>query len=251
MRVGRVALVAMLVAFGCAPAHRNLLHDTVASPYASLPPAPPAVAPHATPPAPPVALGCEQHPSIDVWEEKLRSHHQLRVTTDESLERAERLLPELRRLLEEDGLPPSLALLPAVESSFRTHARAPSGGSAGLWQLRGPTARRFGLTVNRRRDDRLHAARATRAAARYLRYLHDRYGDWPLTLAAYNAGEGRVDRARARQPEASFWELAATGGLPRISADYVPRFLALVRIADDERACGRDDAARRADLVIQ
>src|SRR5439155_463797 len=83
-------------------------------------------------------------------------------------------------------------------------------------------ARRFGLVVNAHRDDRLQPERATRAAARYLHILYERYGDWPLALAAYNAGERRVDRALARDPEASFWSLAERGWLPRISREYVP-----------------------------
>jgi len=87
--------------------------------------------------------------------------------------------------------------------------------------------------VNAHRDDRLQPERATRAAARYLRLLHERYGDWPLALAAYNAGEHRVDRALARDPEASFWRLAERGYLPRISRDYVPRFFAVVRVAGE------------------
>jgi len=198
--------------------------------------------PPATGPAPapalqaPGDLGCLQHPSIDSWEARLRSQRALRVTTDASLERGAAFLPQLRELLAEDGLPPSLALLPVVESSFQAHV-GDNTGARGLWQLRRATARRFGLTVNRQRDDRLHAALATRAAARYLRYLHARYGDWPLTLAAYNAGEGRVDRALARNPKATFWDLADSGRLPRISRDFVPRFLATVRVAAPEPAC--------------
>jgi len=78
------------------------------------------------------------------------------------------------------------------------------------------------------------AARATEAAVRYLRYLYDRYEDWPLALAAYNCGEGRVDRALGRSPGATFWDLAEQHHLPRISRDYVQRFLALVRVAEEE-----------------
>jgi len=91
--------------------------------------------------------------------------------------------------------------------------------------------------VSRRRDDRLEPELATRAAARYLALLHAHYGDWPLALAAYNAGEGRVDRARDRAPGASFWQLAEDRRLPRASRDYVARFLALVRVVDGPADC--------------
>src|SRR5262249_59260658 len=115
---------------------------------------------------------------------------------------------------------------------FRAGARSPSG-SRGLWQLQPATARRFGLVVSRRRDERLDPERSTRAATDYLRLLYDRYGDWPLALAAYNAGEGRVDRALARLPGASFWDLVEERHLPRASHDYVSRFLPLLPLPRD------------------
>src|SRR5439155_1443330 len=128
------------------------------------------------------------------------------------------------------------SLLPSSGSCSRP--AAPSAARAsGIRHLRPATARRFGLVVDAERDDRADPAQATRAAARYLGYLHRRYRDWPLALAAYNAGEGRIDRALARQPHATFWELSASGHLPRKSRDYVPRFLALVRLDERVRAC--------------
>src|SRR5207247_1780227 len=121
-----------------------------------------------------------------------------------------------------------------MRSAPARHPAHPAGGAErGLWRLRRATARRFGLVVNAHRDDRVHPERATRAAAHYLRLLHDRYGDWALALAAYNAGERRVDRALARDPEASFWRLAERGYLPHTSREYVPRFYALLRMAGE------------------
>jgi membrane-bound lytic murein transglycosylase D len=196
-----------------------------------------ALAPRAPllPSAPPAAkrgLGSLQHPRIDVWEERLHEDTEFRRHTEDSLARGTRYLPGLRRIFEENGLPPSLALLPVIESGFWPTARGHSG-ERGLWQLRRATARRFGLEVSARRDDRLEPERSTRAAAHYLRLLRDRYGDWALALAAYNAGERRVDRALAREPNATFWQLAERGYLPRTSREYVPRFLAVVRMAGE------------------
>ena len=179
------------------------------------------------------SLSCHTHPSIDEWEYRLRRERRYRNATATSLARGQQYLPTLRRIVTDAGLPEDIALLPAIESSFSPRARGGTS-SNGLWQLRPPTARRFGLVVTKKRDDRLHPERATEAAVRYLRYLYDRYEDWPLALAAYNCGEGRVDRALGRSPGATFWDLAEQHHLPRISRDYVPRFLALVRVAEEE-----------------
>jgi len=173
------------------------------------------------------ALPCPHDERIDAWEERLRHDSWIR----DSLARGEPYLPRLRTIMAEHGLPPSLALLPAVESGFDPRARG-RYGELGLCQLRRPTARRFGLVVDRRRDERLEPERATEAAAAYLGFLRDRYGEWPLALAAYNAGERRIDRALAREPNATFWDLAAHGHLPRTSGTFVSRFMALVRLAE-------------------
>ncbi|HLY39181.1 MAG TPA: lytic transglycosylase domain-containing protein [Candidatus Binatia bacterium] len=189
---------------------------------------PPAPAPTAAVTADtPARLPCPRDERIEEWERRLREDPWLR----ESLARGEQYLPRLRAIMERHGLPPSLALLPAVESGFDPRARG-RYGELGLWQLRRPTARRFGLVVTVHRDDRLEPERATEAAARYLAALHERYGEWPLALAAYNAGERRIDRALAREPDATFWDLADHGRLPRTSRDFVTRFMALVQLAE-------------------
>ena len=182
------------------------------------------------------SLGCIAHPSVAVWERRLRTHDATRRETRDGLTRGSRWLVEMRGILAEAGLPPSLALLPLVESGFYPDARGHLD-EVGLWQLRVETARRFGLRVGGGHDDRLDPERSTRAAARYLRFLHRRYGDWPLALAAYNAGERRVDRELARRPHATFWDLAAARRLPPTSRQYVPRFLAVVRMAEWGERC--------------
>lgn len=82
--------------------------------------------------------------------------------------------------------------------------------------------------VGRRRDDRLNIEKSTRAAARYLRDLHQFFNDWPLALAAYNAGEGTVQRAIALANSADFHVLRERDLLPEETRNYVPKVLALV-----------------------
>jgi hypothetical protein len=156
---------------------------------------------------------------------------------------------QLETILVAHGLPRQLSAVPAVESRYRQHARG-RHGELGLWQLKPATARRFGLEVNARRDERENVDHSTRAAARYLAYLHARYDDWPLALAAYNAGEGRIDRALARRPGATYWDLAEKKALPPVSRDYVPKILAVARVTSEPmpcRAAVASDTTRRAD----
>jgi len=204
------------------------------------------VAPRVVPAPPPPAreidpLPCTAGSKIDAWERKLRTR---RASADRAaLARGAAVIPRLKVLVADAGLPPSLALLPAIESGFRPGLRG-RAGELGLWQLRPRTARRFGLVVTAARDDRVALDRATHAAARYLGLLHERYDDWPLALAAYNAGEARIDRALARRPGATFWQLADAGLLPTHTASFVPRFFALARF---DGACDTGTLASRAD----
>src|SRR5205823_12959456 len=114
------------------------------------------------------ALACVDQPLVHSWERRMR--RDFAQDTRDTMARGARYLPELRQLVTDAGLPPSLALLPAIESGFEPQARG-RFGELGLWQLRAATARRFGLVVDPQRDDRTDPARSTRAAARYLRFL--------------------------------------------------------------------------------
>lgn len=148
-------------------------------------------------------------------------------------ERLRALGVEADRIFAEEGVPQALLVVAQVESNFNPLALSPKG-ARGLWQLMPETAARFGLRVDARTDERTHPVRATRAAARYLRELHLRFGDWLLALAAYNAGEGRIESALARATagrpadsfRASFWHLATLGLLPEETRRYVPAILA-------------------------
>jgi len=174
----------------------------------------------------PYAMACVDHPSVDRWENRLRRDRQ-RLKRIAALPEADRV----RRLVVDAGLPESLAIIPILESSYRAHIHSHDGG-AGLWQLQKPTARRFGLVVSKDNDERLDPDRSTRAAIRYLRRLHWHYHSWPLVLAAYNAGEGRVDRGLEARPRATVWDLAAHQHIPQRTAAYVGRFFAMARLLE-------------------
>lgn len=144
-----------------------------------------------------------------------------------TLNRAEPYLYHIVSELEAKDLPLALVILPLVESDYNPRARS-SQGAAGLWQLMPATARHLGVKRNNFYDGRHDLHDSTRAAINHLVYLNRYFdGDWPLTLAAYNAGEGTVRKAiKKNQREGKktdFWSLS----LPRETRLYVPKILAL------------------------
>ena len=135
------------------------------------------------------------------------------------------LVAELKPIFAQEKVPAELVWLAEVESSFNSRARSPAG-AAGLFQLMPATAKRFGLSTWLP-DQRLDSKDSARAAAKYLRTLHDRFKNWPLALAAYNSGEGTVQKLLDRQKAKSFDAIATH--LPAETQMYVPKVEAVLR----------------------
>lgn len=150
----------------------------------------------------------------------------------EALGRLQELQPALEPILREEGVPTSLLAVVLIESAAQPTAHSPRE-ARGLWQLIPATARRYGLIVNARRDERLDREKATRAAVRYLRDLYVRFGDWSLALAAYNAGEQAVQRAIHRAGRADFWSLRSKKFLPAETRNYVPAVLSAMEFLEN------------------
>ena len=136
------------------------------------------------------------------------------------------LMPRLRAAFLAEGVPPELAWLAEAESSFNPAARSPAGAK-GLFQFMPDTAHGLGLSTFLP-DDRTDPEKSAHAAARYLRGLHARFGEWPLALAAYNAGEGRVGRMLAARHATTFSAIASA--LPAETRMYVPKVCALIAV---------------------
>ena len=175
------------------------------------------------------------HPRIDHYVDRFQTD--LRGFFSGALLRSGKYVPRMMSILEKEGVPTELVYLPLIESGYRTRAVSPAG-AVGPWQFIPGTGRRYGLRIDRYVDERCDPVKSTRAAARYLRDLHDMFGDWHLSLAAYNTGEGRISRILESGLAADYWEMSDNGYLFRETEEYVPEFLAAVQIAEHPEAHG-------------
>ena len=138
--------------------------------------------------------------------------------------------PLVDSIFSEFELPSDLIYLSLLESGFNPHAYS-RARAAGPWQFMKGTAKVYGLRVDSYVDERRDPVKSTVAAARYLRDLYDLFGTWPLAMAAYNAGEGKVMRALHTAQAESFSDIAKTRLIRRETKEYVPRFMAATIIA--------------------
>ncbi len=144
-------------------------------------------------------------------------------------ERSNRYLFHILQEVQRRNLPSELALLPFIESAFNPQALS-SAKASGIWQFMPATGRHYDLTQNVFRDDRRDVLASTRAALDYLVYLHGMFGDWHLTLAAYNWGEGNVQRAIARNRRAGLGTGYEDLRMPAETRYYVPKLQAVKNI---------------------
>jgi membrane-bound lytic murein transglycosylase D len=156
------------------------------------------------------------------------------------LRRAGRYRPLIQRILDEEGLPQELIHLAQAESGFLPRALSKKA-AAGMWQFVSWRGREYGLNQSRISDDRLDPEKATRAAARHLRDLYQKFGDWYLAIAAYDCGPGTIDRAVARTGYADFFELRNRRVLPVETTNYVPIILAMTIMSKNAAEYGLDN----------
>ncbi|HST63183.1 MAG TPA: transglycosylase SLT domain-containing protein, partial [Longimicrobium sp.] len=159
--------------------------------------------------------------------------HQRHAVVGGWMRTAERYHEWVRDVFASHGVPRDLSYLGMIESGYRPTVRS-HAGAVGMWQFMPSTGRGMGLRIDETVDERMDPVRATHAAARHLRYLNRRFnGDWALAAAAYNAGEGRINRGMGRFGARDFWDLANRGDLAQETRRYVPRLYATTIIAKD------------------
>ncbi len=154
--------------------------------------------------------------------------------------RADTYFPMIERIMADEGVPDELKYLAVVESALNPRARS-HAAAAGMWQFIQATGAAYQLRVTSDRDDRLDPEQSTRAAARHLRDLHERFGDWHLALAGYNCNPLRIERAvrdaeRRLGRRATFWDIY--DDIPRETRNYVPMFIATALIMSNPTSFG-------------
>ncbi len=176
------------------------------------------------------------HARVDSWVSKFTTSPKLKPQFAIWLERKTKYEPMISAKLSARDMPQDLIYLAMIESGFNPTARSPKA-AGGLWQFISETGQRYGLTVNKRLDERNHPDKATDAALAYLSDLHDRFGSWYLAAAAYNTGENRVGRlmrqvtGQEKGTDADYYRIADL--LPRETREYVPMMIAAARIAKE------------------
>jgi membrane-bound lytic murein transglycosylase D len=151
-----------------------------------------------------------------------------RIATRPAPANASVFVPRLKPIFRSEGIPPEWVWLAEVESSFNPKAKSPVG-ALGLYQFMPATAERFGLKTSWP-DQRTDPERSARAAARYLGILYRQLGSWPLAVAAYNAGEGRVGRLLKAHGKTDYEGIVDF--LPTETQMYVPKVFATVAVRE-------------------
>jgi membrane-bound lytic murein transglycosylase D len=172
------------------------------------------------------ALDFQYNPRVERWLQYWLTNG--RETMGVYLGRSGRYIDRVREIIREERLPEDLAFLPVIESGYSPMAYSPMA-AAGTWQFIRSTAKIYNLSMDQVVDERRDVEKATRAACRYLRKLHDQFGSWDLALAAYNCGENAVERAIARAGTKDYWKL----DLPEETENYVPKFYSAMMVAKD------------------
>ncbi len=160
--------------------------------------------------------------------DRYRTKHFLKV-----LENGYRFVPYLRKLISESGIPEGFLYMAMAESNFTPNAYSKARAS-GMWQFMPYAARKFGLKINSYIDERRDPIKSTKAAIKYLKYLHGIFGKWYLAAIAYNCGEGRLKRAikRAKSSDLSVLLNTRKKYIPRETRLYIRKIIMMQSMAN-------------------
>ena len=148
------------------------------------------------------------------------------------LKRAHRWLPQIAKVLKEEGVPDDFKYLPAIEGAFLNDTSPKN--AVGFWQFRKDAAKEFGLEVNRQVDERYDPIKSARAACKYFRSAYDKFGSWTLVAASFNRGRAGIIRAMDNQKVDNYYDLMLNDETSR----YVFRILAAKEIIEHPQRYG-------------
>ena len=153
-----------------------------------------------------------------------------------AMDKAYTFIPAIKNILNEHNIPQEFLYLAMAESNFKTKAYSKKAAS-GLWQFMPRTGQRFGLKINSYVDERRDLIKSTKAAAKYLSALHQKFGKWYLAAIAYNCGGGRLARAidNAGSDKLAVLLDYEKKYIPRESRFYIRKIVALALIGNDEQ----------------
>lgn len=155
------------------------------------------------------------------------------------IQRMARFSPIILETLRAKGLPEDLIYVAMIESGFSPSARSPAA-AVGIWQFIRSTGRYMGLRIDAYVDERRDPVKSTLAAAEYLIYLHDKFGSWPLALAAYNGGPGLMARTIKKYNSNDYWYICSQKGLYDETRRYVPKVIGAALVAKNADVFGLD-----------
>lgn len=156
------------------------------------------------------------------------------------LDRASKYLAITKNIFREYGLPDDLAYLAMIESGFNPKAYS-RAKATGMWQFMAGTAKLYNLRIDWWIDERRDPVKSSHAAARHLRDLYEQFDSWPLAIAAYNSGKGRISRATKKYNSNDIWVITRKRYLPRETKNYFPKFIAALRILKRPSLYGFED----------
>ncbi|VAW36448.1 Membrane-bound lytic murein transglycosylase D [hydrothermal vent metagenome] len=182
----------------------------------------------------PITINKQVEFYLDLFQNRQRSY------IKRWLARSTKYLPMIREELRKAGLPQDLAYLAMIESGFNPSAYS-HAHAAGLWQFIRSTGRNYNLRIDSWVDERRAPEKATKSAVAYLSNLYNQFGFWYLAVAAYNAGEGKINRAIKKYKTKDFWKLARKPYLNLETKRYVPKLIAAILIAKDPQKYGLTD----------
>lgn len=148
-----------------------------------------------------------------------------------------RFEPLIRQTLREEGLPEDLIYVAMIESGFSPRAVS-SASAVGVWQFIATTGSEMGLAITPYIDERRDPVKATRAACKYFKLLYDRFGSWPLAMAAYNGGPGLMRKNVRRHNSNDYWFIQRQGGMYDETRRYVPKVVAAGLVAKNADVFG-------------